>query len=259
MDSFGARVDQNEVKAFLEFLESSNKLTKVSLCYDPFVTLKTLHCLARMRSILHCNLLGGEDWEQIPEEWIRPVLTVTPDSFENLKELYLTSTVVAFALLKPNLRNLEKLHVVLRGDGAELDFRAPHNMPYLRSLAMSIPSDSIIDGEDLLGLATYCPQLTSIAIGTAHYDFEYNRNYDGHDDLGCMKIRGISDSVITTLVQLLPNLELLDLLGDCSSLTEQALIQFGRHCKALQRLTLPHTLDFTKLANIQETGLFPTL
>ena len=93
-------------------------------------------------------------------------------------------------------------------------------------------------------MATDCPQLKYLHIGSRH---DY------------LQSRGFSDSVIETLVQRLPQLESLGLCVNGSSITEQALICIGQHCKALDSLKLPGLIDFTRYAKMGEPRPFPVL
>ena len=190
------------------------------------------------------SILAFDRQSFIEEEWIRLVLDAKPDSFASLKQLHLGTTHTGFRLLEPNLEHLEELLVGLRTGTPPLHFRAPCNMPHLEVLTLHLDSNGIIDGKELIGLATYCPQLIDITIG-------------GEDNYA--RCHEISDSIIEAFVQLLPNLTCFELYADSSSLTEQSLLHFGRHCKDLEQLTIPGMLDFFELANTGEPGLFPEL
>ena len=204
-------------------------------------TLKLLRCLAEMPFL---SILVIDRYCFIEEEWIRLVLNAKPDFFTNLKTLHLRTSHAGFRLLEPNLERLEELTVKLRVGTPPLQFRAPYNMPHLKYLRLNLGSKGIIYGEELIGLATSCPQLTSIAIGES-----FNRP----------RCSGVLDSVIDTFVQLLPNLTFFMLYADGSALTEQALLHFGRHCKSIEQLMIPGDLNFIKLAKTGEPGLFPKL
>ena len=178
------------------------------------------------------------------EEWIRLVLNPKPDSFTNLETLHLRTSHAGFRLLEPNLERLEELSVGLRAGTPPLHFRAPRNMPHLKDLTLNLDSKGIIYGEELIGLATHCPQLTVVNIG---------------EDNNRPQCHGVSDSVIDTFVQILPNLTSFMLYADRSALTEQALLHFGWHCKSIEELTIPGDLNFIELAKTGEPGLFPKM
>ena len=122
--------------------------------------------------------------------------------------------------LEPNLENLQVLALETREEEEmpRPQFKAPCNTPLLQKLDLDVFPDGIIDGEELLRLARYCPKIKYINIGATEM---------------FAKCCGISDLVIGTISDLLPDLVEFELRAKGSSLTGQALVYFGRNCKAL--------------------------
>ena len=237
--------DPAALEAFQEFLESSNKLREVWLSsFVPFDMSRSLLSLAQ-QPLLSLLLFGDGD-PFIRKVWIELLLKVKPDAFSDLTSLRLNTTNEGFRLLEPNLVNLRNLDADFE-EGEEIlrsCFNAPRNMPHLQDLSVCLYPKGIIEGEELLSLAQHCPKLKSIRIHT--------RDVHARD-------RGVSDSVIKAMSNLLPDLTCFVLHTDGSLLTEQTLLYFGQHCKALSYLKIPGTVDLTKLAKVEEARLFPSL
>ena len=205
-------------------------------------TLGTFECLARIRT-LKALYLGKNHANFIEEEWIRGVLSAVSDPFPSLEILEFHTTHVGVGLLVPYLEKLQQLYVSLQRGEPDANFKVFRNH-HLRILSVKLDLTCVMDGQELLELATSCPKLVSIYIG------------DGSERVKC---RGIKDTLIERFVQLLPDLETFELYGNYSGLTEKAWFHFGRNCKSLLRLRIPADLDFIKLADRVEDGLFPVL
>ena len=231
-------------EAFQKFLESSKKLRVVWLRnYYHFDMVGFLQCLSQKSSLSTLHFETTRDF--IGEGYISRAINAEPNSFRNLKKLWLCMTSAGFRLLESNLANLEELGAVFEEEMPKLQFKAPRNMPHLRHLSLYL-NEGTFDAEELLRLPQYCPKLTYIDISSVWIGYY-------------MDCPGVSNSVIETLSQLLPELQYFTLNAHSCSLTEQALLHFGRHCKALSRLEIPGTVDWIKFMNVQEVGLFPNL
>lgn len=252
--------DHAAVKAFQDFLRSLTKLKIISFdrsyCQD---IVGTLECLAEKSTLTELWL--GDKFDLRPAQAIGASMNAISAPFASLEDLTFSITHEGFAYLVPYFGNLKRLSVDFKPDGtygtyetdfSEVCFKVDCRLPSLRFLRVNLGFDDILDGGELLKLAGNCPQLTSIGIELETL----------------MSCHGISDSVIGAFVQLLPDLEDFRLAGDCvgpselggvPALTEQALLHFGRNCKALKALTIPVEPNFRKWVDDGEAGIFPML
>ena len=189
--------------------------------------------------------LATDDESKIIElEWVQEMATSISEPFVSLHTLALYSHEAAIGLLAPHIRNITCLTLRLINEWSDRTFQTLWLFPQLRTLYLCLERETRITGDALTQLANHCSDLVSIVIG------------DEELEMGRLDI---TDSASEEVARALPKLQEFCLHCTTPRITENTILSLGRHCKALRRLSVGGSIDYTNLAMQGSAGLFSNL
>ena len=182
----------------------------------------------------------------IPYHWISSLGEFSPETlFRNIHRISTTLCETGLSRLAPFLGSVGDLNLRVLGPSSAI-LRIVASIPTLRSLQVSWQNGyetGTIHGGDLLLLAENCPGLDLLHV-------RGNNLVVGAD---------INDATIDKLARLLPKLKEIELRLVKTSLTGNALLSLGLHCKGLENCKINARLSYDTFLRVDRSNLFPAL
>jgi hypothetical protein len=219
----------------VRFLVSCGSLESLQLegGFDELWARDAFHAAAQYAGL---ELLGAP---MIQEEWIKDLKT----GFPALSTLYTSTSIRGLDMLHQLVPNLTTLRTKSQSPCTTISAIA--SFTKLQELRLSFDEDSSFDGEELLVLATECPNLRELIFA---------------EESEHPKVAGLDDSMMDRIARHLPSIKSLTLNVDTTKpLTMHSIRTLSSRCPKLEKLSLSSiTIDWDELASRPDDDVMST-
>ncbi|KAF2148773.1 hypothetical protein K461DRAFT_52563 [Myriangium duriaei CBS 260.36] len=211
------------------------------------VSSEAFQALARYTSLTRLEI------PEIPDSWIDELqLCSSQNPFASLLSLDCSISCHGLERLLPFIKDLYHLAVIVPEGSAQMfEIIANAGLTELQHLGLQPCSGFTIHAHDLLSLVRSATNLDTLDIPDS--------NLYREDEAPLPVLQDLDDAIMDEIATCLPYITYFQLIFDQKGLTERSLISLGTHCPELKYCKLTADVNYEKLAQNAQPGLWPQL